>query len=115
MKKAVCFACLFVSACLAWDGYDWDSGSYVEIGKGNLVRSGRDIEIYDYGDGRYKDVEVQSIRKTYSGKVEVEVYDPQSHKTRTLEMDSYQDRKEKARGHSYGAMDDDDDGGYESR
>ena len=115
MKKSICFACLFAAACLAWDGYDWDSGSYVEIGKGNLVRSGRDIEIYDYGDGRYKDVEVQSIRKTYSGKVEVEVYDPQSHKTRTLEMDSYQERKEKARGYSYGAMDDDDDDGYESR
>lgn len=106
MKKAVCFACLFVSACLAWDGYDWDSGHYVEIGKGNLVRSGRDIEIYDYADGKYKDVEVQSIRKTYSGKVEVEVYDPQSHKTRTLEMDSYQDRKEKARGYDRDSRED---------
>ena len=116
MKKSICFACLFAAACLAWDGYDWDSGSYVEIGKGNLVRSGRDIEIYDYADGKYKDVEVQSIRKTYSGKVEVEVYDPQSRKTRTLEMDSYQERKEKARGYSYGGMDDDDeDDGYESR
>ena len=106
MKKSICFVCLFAAACLAWDGYDWDSGSYVEIGKGNLVRSGRDIEIYDYGDGRYKDVEVQSIRKTYSGKVEVEVYDPQRGETRTLEMDSYQERKEKARGYDRDSRED---------
>ena len=114
--RAFIIFCAAAAACLAWDGYDWDSGHYVEIGKGNLVRSGRDIEIYDYADGKYKDVEVQSIRKTYSGKVEVEVYDPQSRKNRTLEMDSYQERKEKARGYSYGAMDDDDDDdGYEGR
>ena len=42
----------------AWDGYHWESGSYVEIDKGNLVREGRDIEIYDYGTGEYRDVTV---------------------------------------------------------
>ena len=56
----------------AWDGYDYDSGSFVEIEKGNLVRPGRDIEIYDYGTGEYKDVEVQSMRSRGS-KVELEV------------------------------------------
>ena len=45
----------------AWDGYDWDSGSDVEIGKGNLVRPGESIEVFDYGTGAYHDVEVQSI------------------------------------------------------
>lgn len=70
----------------AWDGYDYDKGSYVEIGKGNLVRPGQDIEIYDYGTGEYKDVEVQSIHKSGSG-TEVEVYDSDTGEYRTLEMD----------------------------
>lgn len=88
---------VFLAAALsAWEGYDWDKGDYVEIEKGNLVRSGRDIKIYDYSDDEYKDVEVQSIRKTYGGKVEVEVLDPSSGETRTLEMDGYEDRKRKA-------------------
>ncbi len=47
---------------IAWDGYDNDRGNYIEIDKGNLVRSGNDIEIYDYDTGDYKDVEVESIR-----------------------------------------------------
>lgn len=70
----------------AWDGYDYESGSYVEIDKGNLVRPGRDIEIYDYGTGEYKDVEVQSIRGSGSG-AEVEVYDYDTGEYRTLDMD----------------------------
>ncbi len=70
----------------AWDGYDWESGSYVEIDKGNLVREGRDIEIYDYGTGEYRDVTVEDMRSTGSG-VEVEVYDNESGKSRVLDMD----------------------------
>lgn len=70
----------------AWDGYDYDSGSNIEIDKGNLVRPGREIEIYDYESGEYKDVEVQSMRRSGSG-VEVEVYDYDSGEYRTLEMD----------------------------
>ena len=36
----------------AWDGYDYDRGSYVEIGKGNLVRPGQDIErLFDVSCG----------------------------------------------------------------
>ena len=42
---------------LAWDGYDYEKGAFVEIGKGNLVRSGQEIEIYDYSTSEYKDVD----------------------------------------------------------
>ena len=70
----------------AWDGYDYESGSYVEIDKGNLVRSGQDIEIYDYGTGEYKDVEVQSIRGSGPG-AELEVVDYDTGEYRTLDMD----------------------------
>ncbi|MCZ6804092.1 MAG: DUF5334 family protein [Proteobacteria bacterium] len=71
---------------LAWDGYDYESGSYVEIEGGNLVRPGQDIEIYDYGTGEYRDVEVQSITGSGSG-AEVEVYDYNTGEYRTLDMD----------------------------
>jgi len=87
MKILMLLAILFVAfPVLAWDGYDYDKGSYVEIDKGNLVREGRDIEIYDYGTGEYKDVEVQSITGSGSG-AEVEVYDYNTGEYRTLDMD----------------------------
>lgn len=70
----------------AWDGYDYESGSYVEIGKGNLVRPGRDIEIYNYDTGEYTNVEVQSVRGMGTG-AEVEVYDYDTGEYRTLDMD----------------------------
>jgi hypothetical protein len=70
----------------AWDGYDYESGSYVEIDSGNLVRSGEEIEVYDYGAGEYKIVEVESISGSGSG-VELEVYDPDTGDTRILEME----------------------------
>lgn len=58
----------------AWDGYDFENSSHVEIVKENLVHLGWDIEMYGYGTGEYKDVEVQSIRGSRSV-AEVEVYD----------------------------------------
>ena len=81
---------LFLAAALcdawAWVGYDYGSGSYIEIDKGNLVRPGRDIEIYDYGTGTYKDVTVESINGSGYG-TEVEVYDYDTNEYRTFDMD----------------------------
>lgn len=85
MKKYLLLSVLCVFS-YAWDGYDYQSKSFVEIDEGNLVRRGKDIEIYDYKDGRYKDVEVQSVQRSGST-IEVEVYDYSSGKYRTLEMD----------------------------
>lgn len=70
----------------AWSGFDYDKGAYVDIEKGNLVRSGKDIEIYDYDAGEYRDVNVESIRRI-GGRVEVEVTDNETGETRTLDMD----------------------------
>jgi hypothetical protein len=70
----------------AWDGFDYESGSHVEIERGNLVRPGETIEIYDYEAGEYRDVEVESIDR-FGRSVEVEVYDSESGGSRTLEMD----------------------------
>ncbi len=71
---------------MAWDGFDYDKGCYIEIEKDNLVRSGNTIEIFDYEDGEYKDVEVESIQRIPGG-VEIEVSDPESGESRTFEMD----------------------------
>lgn len=50
------------------------------------MRSGREIEIFDYSDGSYKDVEVESIQRLDNA-VEIEVYDYQGNEYRTFEMD----------------------------
>lgn len=81
-----CFVLCFSSPVFAWDGYDYEKNSNIEIGDGNLVRSGNTIEIYDYGDGSYKDVEVESVYDTPGG-VNVEVYDSDSDTYRTFEME----------------------------
>jgi hypothetical protein len=92
MKKLhiilIILACLLspVQTSFAWDGVDSETGESVEIGKGNLVRRGLDIEVYDYSDGTYHDVEVQSIQRGF-GSVDVEVYDYNTGMFRTFEMD----------------------------
>jgi hypothetical protein len=70
----------------AWDGVDSETGNSVEIGDGNLVRPGQDIEIYDSDAGEYRDVEVESIQRS-GGSVEVEVYDAESGESTVLEME----------------------------
>ncbi|MCQ1839222.1 DUF5334 family protein [Neorhizobium galegae] len=81
--------CLSLScaSALAWDGVDSSTGGNVEIGKGNLVRSGSSIEVYDHNAGGYRNVDVQSIRR-YGSTVKVEVYDNDSGEYRTFDMDS---------------------------
>ena len=87
MRLILCFLVLCISSLsLAWDGYDSESGSYVEIEDGNLVREGEEIEIYDLETGEYKYVEVESVTTSGSG-AEVEVYDWDSGEYRTLDME----------------------------
>lgn len=85
MGKFVLFLTVAIS-CFAWGGYDLKTGECVEIGKGNLVRRGQDIEIYDCKDGKYKIVNVKSISKV-GDSVEIEVYDYKKNKVRIFEME----------------------------
>lgn len=85
-KLAIIPLLLLPIAAMAWDGYDSESGSSVEIGQGNLVRPGESIEVYDYDSGEYRDVDVESIQR-YGSTVEVEVYDHESGEYRTFEME----------------------------
>ena len=78
---------LLISTCaLCWDGFDYDSGEYIQIDEGNLVRSGNEIQYFDYGDGEYKSGEVQSIQR-YGNSVDVEVLDSETGDYRTFTMD----------------------------
>ena len=89
MKCPTILFIAFLSAplpTLAWDGYDYESGSQVEIDKGNLVREGEEIEYYDYGSGEYRSGEVQDIQSSGSG-ADVEIYDHESGEYRTFEME----------------------------
>jgi hypothetical protein len=87
MKYVILIALILMPThALAWDGVDSTSGSSVEIGKGNLVRPGEDIEVYDYKTGEYKDVTVEGVRDGL-GTVEVEVYDYSKGEYKTYEMD----------------------------
>ena len=80
----ICF--FFPQQSFSWDGYDCDKGAYIEIEKGNKVRAGETIEIYDYSTGEYKDVEVDSVSRS-GNNVEIEVTDSATGETRTLDMD----------------------------
>lgn len=88
IKRLLILVMLFATPCMAWEGYDYENDSYIEIEKGNLVRSGMTIEIYDHGDGQYKDVDVESITRI-PGAVEIEVFDPETGENRIFEMDEY--------------------------
>jgi hypothetical protein len=83
---ALLLATTYPLSAFAWDGYDYERGVYVEIAKGNLVRPGRTIEVYDYGEGRYKDYDVESVRKS-GANIEIVVTDSETGEERTFEMD----------------------------
>ncbi len=70
----------------AWDGYDYNNGTYIEIGSGNLVRPGQEIEIYDYDTGNYTYVDVEAL-SSHGSSVEVEVYDYNTGEYRTFDME----------------------------
>ena len=82
----IALALCIAAPASAWDGTDTDTGGSVEIEKGNLVRTGRDIQIYDDEAGEYRDVQVENMTTTGSG-VEIEVYDYDSGEYRILEME----------------------------
>lgn len=70
------------SGLQAWDGQDCNSGEYIEIDKGNLVREDVDIEVYHSEDGDYHYEEVQD----FDGH-ELETYDYDTGEFNTYEME----------------------------
>jgi hypothetical protein len=87
--QGICFAAFFAFLgsiqAFAWDGTNSNTGSSVEIERGQLVRTGRTIEVYDSTEG-YKEYDVDSIRRA-GGTVEIEATDSATGESTTLEMD----------------------------
>jgi len=77
---------LIPNLLLAWSGYDYSTGSYIEIESGNLVRTGNEIEYYDYATGSYHYGTVESINSS-GGSVELEIYDYESGEYRYFDME----------------------------
>jgi len=75
-------ALLLATPALAWSGTDQD-GNSAEIGRGELVRPGRDIEVEI--DGETRNLSVDSMRR-YGGRVEIEGTDENGNSV-TLDMD----------------------------
>lgn len=73
---------IFAIPAYSWDGYDWETGSEIEIEKGTLVREGCDIDVFDYSTGEYKTFSVENISDN-----EIEVFDWDNAEYRFLDMD----------------------------
>lgn len=83
MKVAlVVVGLMAASPALAWSGTD-QNGNSVEIGRGELVRPNRDIEVEI--DGETQNLSVDSIRR-FGGRVEIEGTDDNGNSV-TLDMD----------------------------
>ena len=85
MVFAASVALVSTNLAVAWDGTNTVTGSSVEIERGQLVRSGRTIEVYDSTEG-YNEYDVDSIRR-YGRTVEIEATDSATGESTTLEMD----------------------------
>ena len=68
----------------AWDGYDYESDSYIEIKDKDSVAPGNDVAIYDHSDGFYHEVYVISVKR--DGAVIIEVFDYDDGNYREFEM-----------------------------
>jgi len=76
---------LFPAFLHAWDGFDYDTGDYVEIDDQDSLKPGNQIIIYDYADQSYHEVEIISL--SHPGKPELEVYDYDADEYRNFEME----------------------------
>lgn len=72
-------------AYAAIEGYDWDTGNYVEI-NAQWLTEGDNVEMYDYDTGDYHDVDIQSVDR-YGLTVEAEVYDNTTGEYRTIDLE----------------------------
>ena len=87
MKYALFLSFLFVSAAYAWEGSYDDNGYDVEAEQENPLHEDEHIELYNYNDGEYNNVEVESISSDGST-VEIEAYDYDSDGYVIYEMDN---------------------------
>ena len=74
---------IFPLSAFSWDGFDYDTGDYIEIDDSDRpsIKPGAVIQIYDYEDDNHHTVEITSLNGAY-----IEVYDEDADEYRTFEM-----------------------------
>ena len=77
---------LIANTLYAWNGYDYENGSFIEIDKGELVREGESVEFYDYDSSDYISMDIESMEKM-GNNVEIIGTDSETGESRTFEMD----------------------------
>lgn len=90
-KKTFCaiFASFFlnINPALAWNGYDYDNKTSIEIGPGNLVREGSMIQFYDSKKDNYVTAKILFM-DSVAGGTRIQLEDLDSKKERTFIMES---------------------------
>ncbi len=91
-KDKFCFvSMLFLSLvlnsqnCYAWNGYDYDNKTEVEIGPGNLIREGMVFQFYDSKDDNYHTAKINFMQPNSMG-TEIELEDLDTKKKRVFIM-----------------------------
>ena len=72
----------------SWDGFDYDTGNYIEIDDSDMssIARGVVIQIYDNEDSNHHTVEIMAIIKTVD-ETNIEVLDQDTDEYRTFEME----------------------------
>jgi hypothetical protein len=84
MILVVAFVVIFATQGYCWDGYDYETGDYIDI----ETRDNTEIEFYDYNDGAYHTGEIQDWGYYYGTKTnDLEVYDYDTEEIRYFDME----------------------------
>lgn len=80
---------IFPLSGFSWDGFDYDTGNYIEIDDSDIssLASGVIIQIYDNEDSNHHTIEIMSIVKTLD-ETNIEAYDQDTGEYRTFEMEN---------------------------
>lgn len=80
-----CLLFLLPNYSKAWDGFDYDEKTSIEISTGNLVREGSIIQFYETKTDRYKTAKIVFMQSVTQG-TEIELLDLDSNKIRVFVM-----------------------------
>jgi hypothetical protein len=94
MKSATFFFIFFLyffcnlSQLFAWEGYDYQNKTSIEISEGNLVREGSLIQFYETKSDNFRTAKIVYIQSIAMG-TEIELIDLDNKKTRFFIMRNY--------------------------
>ena len=80
---------LHINSSFAWNGYDYDNKTAIEIGPGNLVREGSVFQFYDAKMDNYRTGKILFM-DSVAGGARLQLQDLDSKKERTFIMEEQQ-------------------------